>query len=255
MGRPDVKRDPSSVYRGGKDTSAPGPGPRRVTSMPGVLSRMLQTTGGGSAGQLIDRFQLVPKLAYLAVMGADGLQGSEHQTVVAKLDEPGPTFTVRPLPIVEGERVPNTGVQFKKDPEFMALFLVERGLDTNPPVPADEALDKDIRKWLSPPLREALLELPDAWLRVDGKAKAMAFTVYGFAHTERIEELLAAADIVFAEYGAGGGPSLLGDDDEEEEEAEGAAKSVAKPKLKSPKPDGKSPRSDGRSDGKSARSG
>jgi len=212
---------------------------RRVNSMPGVLTRLLEATGGGSGGEPLGYFELVPKLGYLAVMGADALQGSEHQTVVARLDEPSPTFTVRPLPIVEGERAPNTGVQFKKDPDFMALFLVERGLESGPTVPASEALDKEIRKWLSPPLREALLELPDAWLRIEGKAKAMALTHYGPVDAERIDELIAAADIVFAEYGADGGPSLLGEDDEEEEAeplAAAVTKSAAKPKTAKTKP-------------------
>jgi hypothetical protein len=47
---------------------------------------------------------------------------------------------------------------------------------------------------------------------VDGRAKAMAFTLYGPADAQRFEDLVAAADIVFAEYGAEGGPSLLPED-------------------------------------------
>lgn len=234
---PEVKRDESSVYRS-KEAARPRAKPRRVTSMPGALTRMLQTTGGGSGGNPLDYFQLVPKLAYVAVMGADALQGSEHQTVVARLDDPSPTFTVRPLPIIEGERAPNDGIQFKKDPDFMALFLVERGLE-GAPLPADEAIDKEIRKWLSPPLRAALLELPEAWLRIDGKAKVMALSLYGLADAERMDELLAAADIVFAEYGADGGPSLLGEDDEDQADEEDAAVVTpppVKPKSGKPKP-------------------
>src|SRR5579871_2670602 len=100
--------------------------PRRVTSLPGPLARVLETTGGGTP---LGYFELASKVAYLAIMSADVMQGSDHATVVAKLDEPGPTFTVRPLPIIEGERVPNTGVQFKKDQEFMELFLVEPTVD------------------------------------------------------------------------------------------------------------------------------
>ncbi len=50
----------------------------------------------------------------------------------------------------------------------------------------------------------------------------MALTLYGLPDAARIDELLAAANIVFAEYGAGGGPSLLGDDDEEEDAADAA---------------------------------
>jgi hypothetical protein len=225
----DKRRD-AEVDRWQKQMSTP---PRRMTSLPGPLARALATTGGGEA---IGYFELVPRLAYLAVMGADAMQGSDHQTVLAKLDEPSPTFTVRPLPIIEGDRVPNTGVQFKKDDDFMGLFLVERGLEGALPAPASEALDKEIRKWLSPPVREALLDLPESWLRVDGKTKVMAFTVYGPTSADRIQEVIAAADIVFAEYGADGGPSLLGDDDEEEDEAPKAPKADA-PKADAPKAD------------------
>jgi hypothetical protein len=202
--------------------------PRRVTSLPGPLARVLATTGGGIP---VGYFEIASKLAYLAVMGADAMQGSDHATVVAKLDEPGPTFTVRPLPIIEGERVPNTGIQFKKDAEFMGRFLVEATLDDGPVAAVREADEKAIRKWLSPPLREALLDFPDGWLRVDGRAKAMAFTLYGPADVERFEELIAAADIVFAEYGAEGGPSLLPEDAPAERGEPGA-----KPKAPAAKP-------------------
>jgi hypothetical protein len=223
---------PVPHQEGGARSRGSKPGPRRVANMPGPLTRMLASAGGGVR---IDTFELVPKLAYLAVVGADLMQGSDHQTVVTKLDEPSPTFTARPLPIVEGERVPNTGVEFKKDPDFMALFLVERSLEESAPLAATgEANDKAIRKWLSPPLREALLDFPDGWLRVDGKAKTMAFTLYGPADAERMKELVVAADVVFAEYGAGGGPSLLGEEEDGEEEAEAPAPPL---KIKKPKRD------------------
>jgi hypothetical protein len=185
--------------------------PRKVTSLPGPLARVLQTAGGGVP---LGYYELASKLAYLAVMGADALQGSDHVTVVAKLDELGPTFMARPLPILEGERVANTGVQFKKDDEFMEQFMVERTLSEAPDAVANEAADKAIRKWLSPPLREALLDFPDGWLRVDGKAKTMAFTLYGPADADKIDALIATADILFAEYGADGGPSLLPEEDD-----------------------------------------
>jgi len=220
-----VRKD--GAYRDGKSATETAPGLRRVTSLPSPLPRILEATGGGVR---LDTFVLVPKLAFLVTMAADLTQASDHQTVVAKLDEAGPTFTVRPLPIVEGERAPNTGVQFKKDAEFMQLFLVEHGVGERPVAPDGGAADKAVRTWLSPPLREALLELPEGWLRVDGKAKTMAFTVYGPADADRIEALIAAADIVFAEYGAGGGPSLLGDDG-----PDGAGDAPPPSKLKKPK--------------------
>jgi hypothetical protein len=45
----------------------------------------------------------------------------------------------------------------------------------------------------------------------------MAVTLYGPADAERINELVTLADVIFAEYGADGGPSLFGDAEEEEE--------------------------------------
>jgi hypothetical protein len=226
-GRPDRRRD-VEIDRWRKAAA----NPRRVTSLPGPLARVLQTTGGGV---VMGYYELAPKIAYLAVMGADAMNGSDHVTVVAKLDEPGPVFTARPLPIVEGERVPNTGVQFKKDDDFMGRFLVDRSLDQAPDVPVNEADDKAIRKWLSPPIREALLDFPDGWLRVDGKAKTMAFTLYGPADTTKIEALIEAADIVFAEYGAEGGPSLLPEEEDEQKPAAAVAKTGTDgPKAPSP---------------------
>lgn len=212
-------------WRGRKQGA--GAGPKSVTSLPGPLARMLLAAGGGKR---IAQYELVSKLAYLALLGGDATAGSDHQTVVAKLDEAAPTLTVRPLPILDGQSEPNTGVQFKKDAEFMEAFIVERGLegsDAAPPA-ASEAGDKAIRQWLSPPVRAALLELPDAWLRVEGKT--MALTLYGPIDADRLHELVTAADVIFAEYGAEGGPSLFGDDEEEGEEP--AAEVKAPPKKK-----------------------
>jgi hypothetical protein len=193
-------------------------------------------------------FELVPKLAYLAVMSANAQTGSDHQTVSAKLDDAAPSFTVRPLPIVEGERAPNTGIEFKKDPEFMALFLVESaGLapaappppakgakEAAPPAPpaSDAELAKKIRAWLSRPVREALRDLPEAWLRVQGKT--MALTVYGAVDAEKINELVTVADAIFAEYGADGGPSLFGDADEDADASAPERASPSKPAAAPP---------------------
>ncbi len=210
VGRSEGEADAPQGHRGAK--GAKGKGPRRVNAPPSQLTRLLEATGGGD---VVDYYELCPKLAYLAVMSANAFQGSDHVTVLARLDEAAPTFTVRPLPIVEGKRIANNGVQFKTDAEFTELFLVERGIESGPTTTPTEEGDKAIRKWLSPPLREALLDLPNGWLRIDGKAKVMAFTVYGLVDADRIGELIAAADIVFAEYGADGGPSLVGDDDDE----------------------------------------
>jgi hypothetical protein len=244
--RREIAQD-ATAYRGGKEVIVSevdlGRAPRRVTSLPGTLARALQTTGGG---ERIAIFELCPKLAYLAVMGPDLTQGSDHVTVLAKLDEAGPTLTVRPLPIEEGSRIPNTGVHFEKDPELTASILIEPAVDGSPAVvtAVTPGVTKAIRKWLSPPLREAILELPDAWLRVDGKARTMAYTLYGPTDAHRIQELIAAADIVFAEYGAAGGPSLLGEGEEEapaEEEAVTMGE-TPNPPLKAPPKEAAPPR-------------
>lgn len=222
----------ASDYRGKpKVKPAPkGPAAKAIAAIPAALHRMVDLAGGG---QRIGFFELVPKLAYLAAMGADAMNGSEHQTVTAKLEEAAPNFTVRPLPFVEGVRAQNTGVLFKKDPEFMAEFLVEPFLEDSAPSKGDVA--KDIRKWLSPPIRAALLELPLVWLRVEGKA--MGLTMYGRVDAEKIQALVAAADVIFAEHGAGGGPSLLGDDSEVSESEAPAPKAASADEEPAPKPE------------------
>ena len=186
--------------------------PKSVNTLGGPFMRMILAAG---AGQRIGYYELVPKLAYLALLGGDAVAGSDHHTMVGKLDESAPSFTVRPLPILDGQLEVNTGVQFKKDAEFMETFSVDRVLEGSESVPKapNDALDKQIRQWLSPPVRQALLELPDAWLRVDGKM--MALTIYGAADADKLNDLLTAADTIFAEYGAEGGPSLFGDDEDE----------------------------------------
>jgi len=64
-----------------------------------------------------------------------------------------------------------------------------------------------------------LLDLPGSWLRVDGRA--MTLTLYGDADADQLDELVATADAVFAERGAGGAPSLFGE--EQAEAARGAS--------------------------------
>lgn len=179
----------------------PGGGAKIVRRLPPELAIALDDAGGGRA---FTNYELFPKIAYLALMGSDAVAASDHQTIVGSLDGDPPSFVVRPLPILDGKRVANSGVQFPKDEDFMAEFLVE-GEDAT-----------RIEKWLSRPLRTALLDVPTAWLRVRGKT--MALTVYGFADEEQIDELVLTADTIFAEHGAQGGPSLLGVDEGEEQE-------------------------------------
>jgi hypothetical protein len=178
-------------------------GPREVSSMPGDLARMVEEAGGGA---VLAYYELFPKLAYLAEMAADASTASDHHTVVAKLAKPAPTFTVRPLPIVEGARVENTGIKFPKDPDFMALFMVE-GEDA-----------RAIGKWLKRSMREALCEYPDLWLHVRGRA--MALSLFGPADAEQLDDLIAVADEIFAEVGADGAPALIAQDEDEDEDLE-----------------------------------
>lgn len=170
-------------------------GPARVASIPAGLHALLEKVGGGEA---IVHYELVKDLAYLSLMEANKLAGSDHQTVTAKLEAKAPALSARPLPVVDGQRVANNGVQFRKDPELMRLFLIE-GPDA-----------KAIGKWLSPSIRRALCQVPAAWLRVEGST--MAVTVFGALEADQIDRLVELADAIFAEHGAEGGPSLFGED-------------------------------------------
>ena len=60
------------------------------------------------------------------------------------------------------------------------------------------------------PLRRALREHPDAWLRVDGRN--LALTLYGAPSADAIDGLVDLADAVFARHGADTEASLFGDD-------------------------------------------
>ncbi|WP_437676503.1 hypothetical protein [Sorangium sp. So ce131] len=212
---PQREEHEPSGYRGRKTrkTTAEIAGPRPVRAMPPSFERALDATGGGA---VIARYELVAKLAYVAIVGPSAKNGSEYQVVVTKLEKAAPQLTVCPLPILDGKPVPNSGVQFKKDPEFMDQFLVE-GPDA-----------KAIGRWLSRRVRGALREFPDAWLFVQDRVMAVA--AYGPVDAERLEALVVTADEIFGEHGAGGAPSLLfeedsdsgaeDEDDEDEDEDE-----------------------------------
>lgn len=188
--------------------------PKRQPVAPSIFNLVLEGVGGGAA---LGHYELVKGVAYVTVM--EGALGgtSDHQTVLLRLEKRGPRMTVRPLPLGES----NNGIQFRKDPDFMAAFLVE----------GQTSDAKAIGKWLSKPLREMLLESPDAWLRVEGNT--LALTMYGFIEAERLEELVELADVFCAEHGAEGGPSLFtgesaparraaeaADEDEDEDEGD-----------------------------------
>src|SRR5512132_3474592 len=215
-------------YRSGKQIGKPGPGAKLASALPGPLQRVIDAAGGGDA---LGHYELVPKLAYLSAMAANAVTGSDLQAVTGKLEDDAPAFIVRPVPMIEGESAPNTGIEFKKDPEFTALFQVEPVLTTSAPPPrpgskeakaqpplSDAERAKKIRSWLSRPVRDALRDLPDAWLYVQGRA--MALVLYGTADAAKLDELVTVADVIFAEYGEDGGPSLFGDEDDEGDEGD-----------------------------------
>lgn len=166
---------------------------RRVRRLHPAFERMVDLAGDGV--RVCDAV-LVPKIAYLAVRAPSLAAGSQHVTVVAQLEESATPFVARPLPIYDGVPAENTGVRFGKDPEFMETFMVE---GQNP---------KAIGKWLKPALREALMELPEVWLRVHGTY--MTLTLYGHIDADTIDELVGVADALYAERGADPDESLLG---------------------------------------------
>ncbi len=170
-------------------------GPPRVSSIPAGLHAAALTVGGGEP---IAHYQLVKDLAYLTLVEANVTAGSDYQAVSAKLEEGGPMMSIRPLQRIDGVPIPNTGVQFKKDPELMNLFLIE-GPDA-----------KAIGRWLSAPLRRALCENPNAWVRVEGKT--MTVSAFGTLEADKLDRLVELADTIFAEHGAEGGPSLFGEE-------------------------------------------
>jgi hypothetical protein len=243
-----VEKEPAG-YRSGKQVGKPGPGAKLVSALPGPLQRVLDAAGGGDA---LGHYELVPKLAYLSAMAANAVAGSDLQAVTGKLEDDVPAFIVRPAPMIEGESALSTGIEFKKDPEFTALFQIDPVVTTNAPPPrpgskeakaqqqplSDAERAKKIRSWLSRPVRDALRDLPDAWLYVQGRT--MALVLYGTADAAKLDELVTVADVIFAEYGEDGGPSLFGDDDDEgDDEAEAApppkkSKPAAKPAAAKP---------------------
>lgn len=242
MGAKRVVNKEAASYRTTKPivTTNAGPGPKVVNALPGPLQRVIDAAGGGDA---LGHYELVPKIAFLSAMSANAMTGSDLQAVTGKLEENAPAFIVHPLPMIEGQRAANTGIEFKKDPEFTELFQVDalptaatparadvKAPKEAQPVITDAETAKKIRSWLSRPVREALRDLPDAWLHVQGRA--MALVLYGPADASKLNELVTVADVIFAEYGDDGGPSLF--DEEDEEESIEAAPPPPPPKKSKP---------------------
>jgi hypothetical protein len=169
----------------------------------GALSRdFAQAIEDVGEGRVLGTYELAPKVAYARFVLGDAEGGSDHQTVFVRLAEPGPTLTARPLPLLDdNNRVANTGIEFRKDPEFFSTYLVD----------ADASVAKAIGKWLSRDLRTLLCENGEVWLHVRGRA--MALTVYGPIRAEKITALMELAEVFVAEHGAEDGPSLFGETD------------------------------------------
>lgn len=183
----------------GKKKKAKDMRPKPVRALPGDFSEVIEEVG---EGRVAGQFELAPKVAYARFVLGDVEGSSDHQTVLVRLAEPGPTFNARPLPLLdETSRVPNTGIEFRKDPEFFSTYLVE----------ADASQAKAVGKWLSRDLRSLLREHGEVWLCVRGRA--MALTVYGTIREEKIAALMELAEVFVAEHGAEDGPSLFGETD------------------------------------------
>jgi hypothetical protein len=183
----------------GKKKKSKDTRPKPVGALSRDFAELIEEIG---EGRVVGQYELAPKVAYARFITGDVEGSSDHQSVLVRLAEPGPTFTAKPLPLLdEVNRIPNTGIEFRKDPEFFSTYLVE----------AEAALAKDIGKWLSRDLRALLREHGDVWLCVRGRA--MALTVYGPIRAEKIAALMELADVFVAEHGAEDGPSLFGDTD------------------------------------------
>jgi len=171
-----------------------------VTRLPPSLERVLPLIG---EGRPLSYFQLKRDLAYVAFVESDAFNASDYVTVLMLLDETGPRFVARPLPIVDGKRDANTGLRFKEDRAFSNAYLVEVSAKGRA-----EAQD-----FISPVVRDELLAFPSLWLQVEGNV--MALTLFGDYDAGATDKLVDIADVLFAEYGADGGPSLLEPDDAE----------------------------------------
>jgi hypothetical protein len=186
-----------TAYRDKADKKPKDRRPKPVGALPKELGPLVEIIGEGN---VLGQYELAPKVAYARFVTANLLGSSDHQSVLVRLAEPGPTFTATPLPLLDETRhVPNTGIVFKKDPEFSEAYLIE----------AEARYAKAINAWLSKDLRKLVREHGDVWLHVSGRA--MALSVYGTISEEKIDALMELADVFVAEHGADDGPSLFGE--------------------------------------------
>ena len=192
-----------------KKKKSKDPRPKSLGSLPRDFVPLVEDVG---EGRVVGQYELAPKVAYARFVTGDAEGSSDYQSVFVRLAEPGPTFTARPLPLLdENTHMPNTGIEFRKDPEFAATYLVD----------ADPKDAKEIGRWLSIDLRKLLCEHDDVWLQVKGQT--MALTVYGLVRAEKIAALVEVAEVFVAEHGAEDGPSLFGDTDRSSTKEKGQA--------------------------------
>ncbi len=187
---------------------------RRVRALPNALLPLVDEAGGGAR---IADIVLVPQQAYLAVRGGSGQTLSSQHTVVCRLKKAAPSLVVRPLPFVDGRPLDNAGLVI--DTTFGESFIVE-GSDV-----------KAAKKWLDSEVRTTLLSLPEAFLRTHGEN--LTLTLYGSLDADRIDELVAAADALYAHLGAGNA-SLLGTGGRESSGAESPVSRTRETQLTAP---------------------
>jgi uncharacterized RDD family membrane protein YckC len=184
---------------------------RRVKRLPLSFEAAAQRAGGGSR---VTDVVLVSKIAYAAVRAADGQAGSEQQSVMCRLEKSAPSMLVRPLVVIDDRAAENSGLDVG-DEAFTDLFVVQ-----------GEGPDADaISDWLDDDVRSALSEMPELWLRTEGKM--MTLSLYGEPDAERLDEMVAIADTLFAIYGADPDVTLCGEPLKDPPQKE-AASSTAK---------------------------
>jgi hypothetical protein len=192
--RPTDRRDLArKQLEGGAGQASSAARGKQVVAPPWELSSMVRLAG---AGRQVGVYQLLPKLAYVVAVEADALATSDFVAVVARLEAKHPELVVRPRAV---EERPTARTVQLKDARFNDRFFVES------PAP------KAAKELLSEGVRETLRDLEVGWFFVRGDA--MALVRYGRIGAEDVRALVDAADEIFAEIGAEGGPSLLGDDD------------------------------------------
>lgn len=192
---------------------------KAVVAPPWELSSMVDLAGGG---RQVGVYQLLPKLAYVVAVEADAMASADFVAVVAKLEAKHDDLVVRPRAV---EEKPTSRTVLLKDGRFNERFLVEA------------SASKPAKELLSEGVRETLMELEVGWLFIRGDA--MALVRYGHIEASHVHALVDAADAIFAEIGAEGGPSLLGDEEDEVPASKPASSKSAKPaKAIKPSPAG-----------------